>query len=139
MLGATLGVWLVVARLLSGLFGSDKGIVVSAIAVALPLLIAIIAYISVELYALPLIEAEWAPAYLPWVGLGLLALGTAVVASKRLWGLGAGLTVVVLILSGGAACGAYYGAQLIIEVMDNGSSQIEKRDERINLEIDRAQ
>jgi hypothetical protein len=139
MLSATLGVYLIVARLLFGLFGSDKGIVFAALGVAAPLLMASIAYVLIEWYALPQIDAAWAPLYLPWTGFWLLALGTALVVSRHAWGIGVGLTLLILLLSAAAAYGAYYGAQLTLDLTDEGSRQMEKREKRIDEQIELSQ
>ncbi len=137
-LGCTLAAILVVARLFAGLFGSSKGIFVAVFATLLPLLLGAVGYVAVELYALPEIQAGWATTYLPWSVFGVLVLLVALVLSAKLWGIGAGSAVVTLILAGVAGLGAQYGAQLVIDVIDSGSSQVEKRDERLNREIENA-
>jgi hypothetical protein len=136
--GCTLVGILVVARLLAGLFGSSKGIFVAAFAMLSPLFLGAMGYVSVELYVLPQIEAGWAASYLPWSVFGVLVLLVTVILSSKLWGIGKGSAVVALIFAGVAGMAAQYGAQLVIDVIDSGSSQVEKRDERMNLEIENA-
>ena len=58
--------------------------------------------------------------------------------SAKLWGIGKGVSVFILILSALAGMGAHYGAQLMLGIMDTGTSQIEQREERLNLEIEKA-
>ena len=136
--GATLVGVLVVARLLAGLLGSSKGIFVAAFAVLSPLFLGAMGYVAVELYVLPQIEADWAATYLPWSVFGVLVFLVALILSSKLWGIGKGSAVMTLILAGVAGLGAQYGAQLVIDVIDSGSSQVEKRDERLNREIETA-
>ncbi len=136
--GCTLLGVVVVARLLAGVFKSPKGIFVAVFAVALPFIVGAVGYVSVELYALPQIEADWAAAYLPWSVFGIVVFVAALLLSAKLWGIGKGVSVFILILSGLAGMGAHYGAQLMLGIMDTGTSQIEQREERLNLEIEKA-
>ena len=131
--GCTLFAIVAVARLLAGLFGRSKSVFVTALAVVLPLLFGAVGYVAVELYLLPQFEAEWATTYLPWAAFGVAGLLVARLLSAKLWGVGKGVAVLMLILSGLAGVGAYYGAQLMIGIFDRGSEQIEKREERLKL------
>ena len=136
--GCTLVGVLVVARLLAGVLGSQKGIFVAAFAVLSPLFLGALGYVAVELYALPQIDADWAPTYLPWSVFGVLVLLVAIILSSKLWGIAKVSVLIVLVFAGAAGLAAQYGAQLVIEVIDAGSSQVEKRDEQLDLEIERA-
>lgn len=129
---------LVVARLLAGLLGSSKGIFTAMAAVILPLLMGAVGYVAVELYALPQIEADWAVTYLPWSVFGVVALLTVLLLSSKLWGIGRGVAVVVLIFAGLAGMAAQYVGQLVIDVVDSGTQQVEKRDDGLRREIENA-
>jgi len=129
---------LVVARLLAGLLGSSKGILAAMLAVALPLLLGTVGYVAVELYALPQIEADWAASYLPWSVFGVVAVLVALFASSKFWDIGRGAAVVVLVVAGLSGMAAQYVGQLVIDVVDTGSQQVEKRDDGLRREIERA-
>ena len=132
-LGCTLVVLVAVARLLAGLFGRSKGLLVAALAVLLPLLFGAVGYVTVELYLLPQLEAAWAATYVPWAAFAVAGLLVAGLLSAKLWGVGKGMAVLMLILSCLAGGGAYYGAQGLLGVFDRGSDQMEQREERLSL------
>jgi len=136
VLGLTLAAWIVVARLLAGLFGSDKGIIISALAVLLPLALGLIGYGLVEVYALPHLEAEWAPAYLPWTAFGLLAGFGVVAISRPAWSVGLPLTAAILLIATGAAAGGYYGSQLVVDLMTHGEKKVEQRNQALDESLD---
>ena len=129
---------LVVARLLAGLFGSSKGIFTAMSAVGLPLLLGAVGYVAVELYALPQIQADWAASYLPWSVFGVVAVFVALFASSKFWDVGRGVAVVVLVVAGLSGMAAQYVGQLVIDVLDSGTQQVEKRDDRLINEIENA-
>jgi hypothetical protein len=135
--GCTLAAMLVIARLLAGIFGSSKGILVTFFALLTPLCLGAFGYAAVELYVLPLLEADWTESYLAWFVFGVLAFVVTQLVSSKLWDIGKGATVALVLFAVLAGIGTQYGTQLVLEVMDYGSSQVEQRDERLNLEVER--
>lgn len=138
VLGSAVGGMLVVARLLSGVFGSSKGIVVAAFAVMIPLLLAALGYVAVELYALPEIKAEWATQYLPWATFGIVFVLAGMFVSSKLWDFSKVPAIIALVLAGLAGMCLQYGAQMILSVIDAGESQVEKRDRVLDESIENA-
>ncbi len=136
--GCTLGGILLVARLLAGLFGSSKGVFTAMIAVGLPLVLAAVGYVVVERYALPKVEGDWAASYLPWSVFAAVAGLVALLASSKVWGIGRGAAVVVLVVAGLGGMAAQYVGQLVIDAVDAGIQQVEKRDEGLRREIEHA-
>ena len=134
-LGAGLFAFILVARLLAGLFESTSGIILTAIAVVVPLLLGMLGYAATELYALPKIDAGWAATYLPWTAFGVVLFLAALLISSKLWDCGKLLAVFVFCLSGAAGVALAYSAELIIGVMDQGAQSIEERDERIERQV----
>jgi len=127
VLGVTLAAWIVVARLFAGLFGSDKGIIRCATAVLFPLALGMLGHGLVAVYALPHLEVEWAPSYLPWIGFGLPALVGIIAISRPALGLGMALTLSTLLIATGAGIGGYYGSQLFVDLMARGEKKVEER------------
>jgi len=136
VLGVTLAVWVVVARLFAGLFGSDKGIIRSAIAVLFPLAIGAIGYGLVEVYALPHFEADWASTYLPWTGFGIFAGFGIFTVSRAAFSLGIALTLAALLIATGAAVGGYYGTHLVVDMMERGEKKVEERNDALEESMD---
>ncbi|MFQ3225042.1 MAG: hypothetical protein ACI8Z5_001297 [Lentimonas sp.] len=128
VLGCAVGGMLLVARLFSGVFSSSKGIVVAAFAVMIPLLLAALGYVAIELYALPEIKADWAEQYLPWATFGIVFVLAGAFISSKLWDFSRVSAVIVLVLAGLAGMCLQYGAQLVMDVVDAGENQLEKRD-----------
>ena len=79
------------------------------------------------------LEAAWAATYVPWAAFAVAGLLVAGLLSAKLWGVGKGMAVLMLILSCLAGGGAYYGAQGLLGVFDRGSDQMEQREERLSL------
>ena len=129
---------LVVARLLAGLFGSSKGVFTAMGAVGLPLVLGAVGYVAVELHALPQIQAAWATSYLPWSVFGVVAVLVGLFASSKLWDIGRSVAVVVLVFAGFGGLAAQYVGELVIDVLDSGTQQVEKRDDRLIDEIENA-
>lgn len=138
MLGSTLVGILVVARHFARLFGSSKGIFSAMIAVAFPLALAAGGYVMVEHYALPKVQVDWAVSYLPWTVFAVVATLVALLASSKIWGIGRGAAVVVLVLAGLGGVAAQYVGELVIDVVDAGYQQIEKRDAGMRRQIEPA-
>ena len=135
--GALVGM-LVVARLFARLFGSSKGVFSAMIAVGLPLVLAAGGYVVVVHYALPTVQADWAVSYLPWAVFAVVATLVGLLASSKIWGLGRGAAVVVLVLAGLGGMAAQYVGELVIGVVDAGYQQVEKRDTGLRREIEHA-
>jgi hypothetical protein len=134
--GVTTFSFLVVARFVTVLFKGARGLMGTVVAMALPVLLGAVAYVMIEVYALPQIDVEPAPMYLPWVGFGILLLGTVLVISRRILSLNFGLCVIIFIFASAAAAGAFYGTQMLIDLMDQGGDRIEQRDERLKEEME---
>jgi hypothetical protein len=131
--GCTLLTMIAVARLLAKLFGRSKGMLVAALAVLLPLLFGAVSYVTVELYLVPLFAVDWVATYVPWAAFAVAGLLVARFLSAKLWGVGKRMAVLLLILSGLAGGAAYYGAQMLLGVVDRGGDPIELREERRKL------
>lgn len=131
--GCALLAMVAVARVLAGLFGRSQGVLLAALAVVLPLLFGAAAYVAVEVYLLPQFNAAWAATYLPWAAFAVACLLVARFVSAKLWGVGKTVALLVLVLSAVAGAGAYYGAQILLDLMERGTEQIESRDERQHL------
>ncbi len=136
VLGVTLFVFFLIARLLVGIFGSSAKLLGTLVAMVLPPVLGGLAYAMVEVYALPRIDAGWAPVYLPWAGFGVLVLVSIRMISRRLLSLGSILTLFIFVLSAVAAAGASYGTQVLVDFMDKSSTQMEKREERLKEEVE---
>lgn len=136
VLGVALAAALIVGRLFCGLFGSSRGVVCSALAVGLPLLAAILGYVSVEVYVLPHLTDDWASVYLPWTGFALLGLATALVLSGRFWDLGRGLSLIIMSFAVAAGVAGHYGSHLVIDVLSKGEKNLDERNERIQEELE---
>jgi len=128
VLGCALGGMLIVARLLSGVFSRSKGIVITAFAVLIPVLLAALGYVSIELYALPEIKADWAERYLPWATFGMVFVLAGMLISSKLWGFSKVAAVIVLVLAGLAGMCLQYGVQMVMGVVDAGENQVEERE-----------
>ena len=138
LLGCAVGGMLIIARLLSGVFGSKKGIVISVFAVAIPLLLAAVGYVAIELYALPEIKAAWAEQYLPWATFGVVFVLAGMYASAKVWDLSKVSTMITLVLAGLAGMCLQYAAQMVMGVVDAGETQVEKRDRVLDESLDGA-
>jgi len=134
--GVSLLAWVIVARVFMAMFSTKRGIFAAFFALAVPLLIGLLAYGMAELHAVPLVEADWAPAALPWVGFGLFLFLAVLVLAKRILDLPAGVTVFVYIVATSAAIGAYFGTQVTMGVIEYGEQQVEERDKRVKDELD---
>ncbi|CAA6680000.1 MULTISPECIES: hypothetical protein [unclassified Lentimonas] len=128
LLGCAIGGMLIVARLLSGVFSSSKGIVITAFAVMIPLLLAALGYVLIELYALPEIQADWAEQFLPWATFGIVFVLAGALVSSKLWDFSKVSAVLALVLAGFAGMSLQYAAQVVMGVVDAGGSQVEKRE-----------
>lgn len=136
LLGCALGGMLIIARLLSGVFGGSKGIVVTAFAVAIPLLLAALGYVAIELYALPEIQADWGEQWLPWTTFGIVFVLAGMYASAKLWDLSKVSTMIALLMAGLAGMCLQYAAQMVMGVVDAGETQVEKRDRVLDESIE---
>lgn len=136
LLGCALGGMLVIARLLSGVFGGTKGIVVTAFAVVVPLLLAAVGYVAIELYALPEIQAGWAEHWLPSATFGIVFVLAAMYLSAKLWDLSKVSTMIALVMAGLAGMCLQYAAQMVMGVVDAGETQVEQRDRVLDDSIE---
>ncbi len=136
MLGVPFLAWLVAARVFMAMFGSKRGIFAAFFALALPLGIALLAYGMAELHAVPLLEYDWAPDYIPWAGFGLFVFLSVIVFAKRFFDVSTGVAVFIYLVATAAALGAYWGAQVTIGVIEAGGDQVELRERRVKDEID---
>lgn len=134
--GVSLLAWLIVVRIFMAMFTTKRGIFAAFFALMVPLLISLLAFATVELHAVPLVEADWAPTVLPWVGFGLFLFGSILVIAKRILDLSAGVTVFVYIVATAAAVGAYFGTQVTVGVIEYGEKQMEQRDKQVKDELD---
>lgn len=116
----------------AGLVGSKRGIILASLAFVVPLLLGLGSYIAVLLYLVPLVAADWALLYLPWVGLGLAILLVILVANTRLLDLGFWRALFVFLLASVAFVGAIYGSGSIIEINEKGRDGMEKRSDDID-------
>ena len=138
VLGCAIGGMLIVARLLAGVFSSSKGIVVTFFAVMIPWLLAALGYVSIELYALPEINADWAEQYLPWATFGIVFVLAGMFVSSKLWDFSKVPAVIALVLAGLAGMCLQYAAQLVMGVVDAGGNQVEKRERVLDESIKNA-
>ena len=136
LLGCAVGGMLIIARLLSGVFGGAKGIVVTAFAVVVPLLLASLSYVSIELYALPEIQVDWAKQWLPWATFGIVFVLAAMYVSAKLWDLSKVSTMIALVMAGLAGMCLQYAAQMVMSVVDAGETQVKQRDRVLDESIE---
>lgn len=92
----------------------------------------------VEHYALSKVQVDWAVSYLPWTVFAVVVTLVALLASSKIWGIGRGAAVVVLVLAGLGGVAAQYVGELVIDVVDAGYQQIEKRDAGMRRQIEPA-
>lgn len=70
-------VWVLVTRVLLGMFSSKRGILASGLALVVPLSIGLIAHGMAGLHLVPLVEIDWAAKWLPIAALVLFILHTS--------------------------------------------------------------
>jgi hypothetical protein len=136
IVGVCVLTWVLVARVFMAMFDSKRGIIAAFFALIVPLALGLIAYGMAELHAVPLAEYKWVSRVIPWTGFGLFLLLAVVVIARRIWALSAGVSLFIYLVASGAAIGAYFGVQVIINVVDFGEEQMQQRDQRVNDELD---
>jgi hypothetical protein len=129
--GITVFAVLLVFRLLAGLFGSKRGIVVTSVAVLFPVSMGLIAYGSAEAYGQPKFEAASFAAQIPWVACGLLVVGSIVMVTKRLLDLNFIISVIIFTLSLAAGVAAFGCSGVIVDFLSKSSNELEKREVEI--------
>lgn len=136
VLGVSVAAWLVVARVLMGLFRSDRGIFGALLALAFPLVLGLLAYGLVVSEVSPQIEAEWARSYLPLGALALVAILVIFIVSRRFMQLSGVTTLIIFIFASAVAVGAFMAAVVTLDTLENGEDQIKQREEHNKQEID---
>jgi len=118
------------------MFSTKRGIFAAFFAFVLPFAIGLFAYGIAELHAVPMVDQDWAAPIIPWFGFGLLVFLSVWVIAKRILDLSAGVSIFIYIVATSAAIGAYFGAQVVLGVVEYGEEQVEQRGQRVNDELD---
>ncbi len=129
-------VWVLVTRVLLGMFSSKRGILASGLALVVPLSIGLIAHGMAGLHLVPLVEIDWAAKWLPIAALVLFILLAVLVIAKRILQVSASVAVFIYLVATAAAVGGYFGAQITLGVIQFGEEKVEQREEKVQGEID---
>jgi hypothetical protein len=135
VIGACVLTWILVARVFMSMFSSKRGIIAAFFGFALPMVFALLAYASAELYAVPVIEQDWLGSVIPGLSLGFILFLSIILLGRRIWGLTSGVSIFIYLVATAAAVGAYFGAQVTIGVIEFGEEQVEQRDQRMSEDI----
>jgi hypothetical protein len=136
MLGICVLTWVFVARVFMAMFSTKRGIVAAFFALAVPMTVGLLAYGMAALYAVPLVDQDWASSVIPWTAFGLFVLLAVLVIGKRIWDLSVGVSVFIYIVATAAAVGAYFCAQATMGVIELGEEQVEQREQRTQDGLD---
>lgn len=136
VLGISLFFMCVATRILVGMFGSERGIVLTSMGVLLPIFIGGIAYALAEIYVVPKAQIGWMREYAPWLGFGLITFLTASVFAKRFFDLNGLVSVFTVILSLGVGVAGIICSGIVVEVLMTSGSNMEDREERISDEVE---
>lgn len=139
----TLGVcavfWIAVTRFLMSMFSSQRGIFAAALALFVPFAIGLLAYGMTEVYLAPMVEVDWVADWLPMAVLFIFVLLSVLVIARRIIDVSGALAVFIFIVSIAASIGGYFGVQVTMGVIEYDEGQVEqreKREKRVNKEID---
>ncbi len=127
----------VATRLLVGIFGSERGIVLASLGVLLPVLIGSIAYALIEIYLVPKAQVEWGAEFGPWIGFGLFTFLAASILSRHFFDLNRLMSVFTVLLSIAVCAAGIICSGLIVDVLLTSSSKMEQREERVTDELER--
>ncbi|MGB0408364.1 MAG: hypothetical protein ACPG3X_07170 [Opitutales bacterium] len=136
VLAASILSWVLVARLFMGLLRSSRGFISAFMALVVPLFLGLLAYGLTQWQVVPMVEAEWAEAYLPLGALVLVFFLMFIICSKCIFALSGAMSIFIFVLASAAAVGAYFGACVALETLEKGGQQIKQREERTNKAID---
>jgi hypothetical protein len=129
-------VWVFVGRIFMAMFSSSRGIIAALLALLLPFLLGVLAYVMAEVHLVSLIEQDWLSSVAPWASFGLAILIGICVFSRRIWKLSSGVSIFVYMVATLAGIGAYFGTQVTLGVIEYGEGQVEQREQRLNREFD---
>ena len=127
-----------VVRLLAGAFGSSRGIIISAVAVLIPLGMALIGYVLTEAYVVPMLSdatADWVVRIAPWTGFGLVLFLCTMLFSTRLMDMNMVGLSIIFMFAALAGIGTCYGAGLLIGMTGEGQQQQEQRGNRLQHDL----
>lgn len=116
MLAATFGAFFISGYFFSTLFGRASKRIGSALALILPLISGVAFYAVTMVYAVPKVEADWAPIVIPWMSFGF---GTTVVIfliSKEILRVNYISLVLIFFMASFMSSIAYYGADLLFQM-----------------------
>jgi hypothetical protein len=117
------------------MFGSKRGIIAAFFALVIPMSIALIVYGATELYAVPVIKQDWLASIISSLSFGLFLFLSLILLGRRCWRLTSGVSIFIYLVATAAAVGAYFGAQVILGVIEFGEDQVEQRDQRMTEEM----
>ena len=121
LLAATAFVFSGTTWFLAKTFGGNAGVVLAVFASLLPVALGIIGFALAAVYLVPMFEADWAPAYLPWSAFALFALLVILIASQRMLGVGVIVSIVIFVMASAAGAIAYYGSDALLKMADKGN------------------
>ena len=133
--GIALFGYLLAARLLVGLFGSRRGILLTSLGVMLPVLLGALAYALTEVYAVPKIQADWVQSSLPAGIFALIVLLATLVLTRRFFDMNGMISVVILLLSLVVGVGGYFCSGVVVDFLNDSSEGMEQREQNLTEEI----
>lgn len=136
VVGSSLVMWVVVARVFMGLLKSGRGLLMAGLSLTIPMFLGFLTYGLSVWQLVPLIGTDWAGRYLGLILGGLMALLAVLLISKRMLSLSIFNTILVFFLASLAATAAYFGAGVVLQMLGEGRGQIQQREERTKNKIE---
>lgn len=128
-----------VVRLLSGAFGSEKGILICGLAVAIVAMAGLAGYAATEVFVMPSlseVQLRWLPSAGPWIGMGLVTLLSVLLIASRMIAMSALGMCFIFLLAGAAGIGTCYAAGMFVDMAETSQDVREESGDRLERNLE---